>query len=190
MSEQTVCQKLFYNRYLCRVPNIFFHRKEELEEVGMLSSGNKDIDRALVHQRRDVYLSPVQMVLLSSEGAPIQLANPREAVEIYQNLKQHLDNWRILTEQVLNAPEPPVDDLRKMDQFAASIYWIASQFTTEKLDASNSIFTRMSRRDISKMTRRHLTRDETPEAAPVADTGHSAVADRIARSVFIRRREQ
>lgn len=180
---ETVAKHIFTAPYLCGIPNFYCYSKEELEQIGVDSSWDPNVDRAIMREKRTVYLTIAQMVHFYDQGAPIELMRLGDSVTIYQKIKEHLNNWREVVAMVINAPEPPMDDLRRMDAFATSLYWIAARFNTGLVDTP-SVFKNRVNRDYKRNVFRRTTQ---PEAVEVVNPGHTPIADIIARTNFKRR---
>lgn len=125
---QTVAQKLFQNQYECQIQELHRVNDQALREYGHHSTGNSEWDRELMKQWVHVYLTPVRMVEMHSIGANIIISDPKKTVEIYKLLIEHLKNWQHLVEYEFNGIDPPIEDLRMMDDFAGAIWPIASNF--------------------------------------------------------------
>lgn len=121
----TVAKKLFTALYHCKIPEVHRHDEVYLREIGHHSTGDKGWDKELMNQLVDVYLTPVRMVYLFSVGSPIVFHNPLDAVAVYQLLNTHLENWQAIIERSLHPQNPPMEDLRLMEEFAQAIYPMA-----------------------------------------------------------------
>jgi hypothetical protein len=134
--EPTVAKKLFTTLFHCKIPELHRHDETYLREVGHHVTGDKAWDKELMHQLVDVYLTPVRMVTLFSIGSQIVFHNPRDALVVYDLIKTHLENWQRAIEQSLHPQNPPMDDLRLMEEFAEAIYPLAKVYMNKEAPVS------------------------------------------------------
>lgn len=177
---------IFHIPYPVRMPNVFCYSEEYLELMGTFSSGDRDIDLANMQEKRDMYLTIAAMVEYHEQGAPIELQRPEDSIVIYRKLRQHLENWKKVVDVVINAPTPPIEDIRKMDRFSGAVHCVANRFT-DNLFGNDSLFTRLGNRAEARRTRILRADSIIPTNAEVPIVpGHTAVSEAIARMALRR----
>ena len=179
---RSVAWRLFNTPYEVSIPEIYFHTEEAIQERGLYSSGDRNVDQTMRHGLRTVYMPIVGMALHRHEGSPIRLANPRNAVEIYDLIMQHLLNWNRVVNTEFNIGEVPIDDLKILENFAGEIHPLATQFTTQPLKKSErvDIFTN---RSLNRLSQRLLegNKEKEEEAKIVKVEPHKPLMDMLAR---------
>lgn len=128
---QTAAYKIFHYYFPCRIQNIHRFTAQSLTEVGMVSSGNKAVDRVMALQYVDVTLPIAGMAEYLSQGVNVQIVDPNDTAKIYRIIKQHLDDWFMEAQSNLHCMESPDEDLRKLDDLAAEIYPFARYFMAD-----------------------------------------------------------
>ena len=130
-SQQTPAYQIFHFYFPCRIQNSHRYTPEALKEVGLVSSGDRAIDRAQALQFVDVTLSIAGIAEYLSQGVAVQLTRSEDSAKIYRIIKQHLDNWLHFVRSNVHCIESPDDDLRKLDELATEIYPHAKYFMVE-----------------------------------------------------------
>lgn len=198
--KPTVAWRLFNDRWLCAVPEMYLYDQKYIDQVGRVTTGNKQIDNMLAHTRRDIYLTVVGIAMYHDEGAPVRLRNPKDAIPIYKMLTEHLQNWKTVIETQFNF-KAPIDDLRKMDALAGAIFPLAAQW--EEFDPkTRGIFEHLAKLNRTKLSLHAPQKVVTEHArilegmtgeAPAPQTiemmakeTHTPIADAIARQLFQR----
>lgn len=137
---QTPAQIIFKKRWMCQVQYMHTLSDAKLNIFGISSTGNREHDEAALKQWVRIQLTIADMVEMFSQGIPIIIDNPLQTVNIYETVKEHLSNWHNHVTYNINVGKVPIDDLRKMDLFAASIFNVASKFKKpEELKISKGI---------------------------------------------------
>lgn len=142
MSDKPVspAQIIFNRRFMCQLQHMHTLSKSDINIFGISSSGDRNIDEGLLKSWVYVQLTIAEMVEHNSRGVPIIIDNPSDSVIIYETLNRHLENWRYHVKNSINTGKVPLDDLRKMDEFAAKIYpMAASHKPPEQLKLSKGI---------------------------------------------------
>lgn len=200
MSEPTAAFQIFNTPFLVKVAAHFLYSKEYMEVMGIPTSGDKLRDRIALEEKRRFYSSVDGMVELHARGAVVELVNPdSDAVTIYRLVRTLLNEWKMVTEMV-GAPEPPLEDLLKLEGFAEGIYPIASRYLMQGEKISTPFDEMYNQRHNDRPAigrRRHQVKGEIgqgfmSEAKAMQDEmeivpRQSVITDSIARSVFYKR---
>ena len=62
------------------------------------------------------------MAEMFSQGINIILQRPEDSVQIYEVVTEHLKIWHNHVKNNINVGKVPIDDLRKMDDFANAVF--------------------------------------------------------------------
>ncbi len=125
MTTPSVVSIIFNRKYLISVPEIFCASTEVIRETGVMTTGDKKVDRAMEGTPRRRYCSIAGMVAFFEEGASVSLLNPEKSVEIYGLVIQHIRNWRWIVETFPDCDPPPAEDFIIMDEFAKALHPLA-----------------------------------------------------------------
>lgn len=193
--EPTVAWRLFHERFLVSIPEMFLYSEKYIQETGLVSSGDRAVDRQMMLNRREMYLTPAAIAMYHDEGAPVRLLNPRDAMVMYKLIVEHLENWKWVIETQFNYGEAPIDDLKVFDKLAIQLFPLANQFE-EFRPRPKGIFEQLSRirRSPIGLTAPEKPADQPATAMTAIETGvhkpvpgHTPIADAIARQAFKRK---
>lgn len=120
--DQTAAFRLFYVQYRIRVARIHLESLEYAMKRDPEGNEGKGAGLAVAGQLITTDMAPAYMAALFSEGATISLTNPRDAMPIYNDINEHLKDWREYQRTRIHGTEVPEDDLRALDSFAATLY--------------------------------------------------------------------
>ena len=123
---QTPAQIIFNRRFMCQLQHMHTLSKSDINIFGISSSGDRNVDEGLLKSWVFVQLTIAEMAEHASKGVPIIIDNPKDSVIIYETVNQHLMNWRNHVKSSINTGKVPLEDLRKLDEFAAKIYPMAA----------------------------------------------------------------
>lgn len=127
---------IFHTPFECKIKQMFCHSKTEIRMMGIPSSGDKMWDKMAAESYRTVYFTIAQMVYYFTQGANIILVNPKDSVDVFKFLMRHLYDWRRVVNEVVNFPNPPIEDLRNMSIFASAVAMTISRNGYELEDHS------------------------------------------------------
>lgn len=118
----TDAEKLFNVSVECGVPTIAMYSPQVLEE-GFLFPGATEQDRqAELMSTRRVMLPVAAMVCYILDGFDITLYSYRDMKLIYRMIVKHLDNWILVTKDMMFVSVPPLDEMRALDALANSLH--------------------------------------------------------------------
>ena len=100
---------IFHKSYLVRVKNIDTLDKEYIQQRGLPSKGDK-------------YVTIAQMAEWFSQGITIRIKNESDMIEIYQVIYKHLQSFQQALDSSYNISSVPVEDLKKLSNFASTIF--------------------------------------------------------------------
>lgn len=177
----TPAQIIFNKRYSCQIQHMHTLSESKMNIFGISTSGDRNIDDTLLRSWVDVQMTIAEMVEYQNNGIPIIVKNPTQTVEIYETVKAHLTMWHNHTANNINVGNVPVDDLRKMDNFAAKIFPIACGFKKpEELKINKGIQEMLNAgQKVFKVNAGIV--DNTPIKPPKEHLTHTPLANIIAR---------
>jgi hypothetical protein len=141
-SEHSAAYKIFHYKYNFSIPGIHFYTQEYLDFVGLTSTGDKAMDKEIMNNHIPTRGTIMEIAQHFSDDHPVKLENTRDAVTMYETVRDHLSEWRQALGQESNVSDAPVEQLRILDEFATSIFEIARRFKPEVI-RRNSISTRL-----------------------------------------------
>lgn len=142
--KHTTAYMLFNYKFNFHIAALHFYPQAYLDHVGSLSTGDKKQDRELMKEPVFTRDTIVVMAQHHANDVPVYLDNPRDAVEIYEIIRMHLDKWTEVLKYEHNLDLPPVEDFEILDEFAASIYEIGRRFKPD-LRTRVSLSSRLSK---------------------------------------------
>ena len=180
-STPTAANIIFNHRFICQIQYMYTLSNSDMNIFGISSSGDRNIDEALMRDWVNMQLTIVEMVEFHSRGVPIILTNPPDSIFIYETVKQHLTNWEQHVKSSYNMGVVPLDDLRKMDEFAAKVFPMACTYKKpEELRISKGIQDMLNRGP--KAFKIGSTADvSTLQVKQPEQVAHTPVANIIAR---------
>lgn len=131
----SVCYKLFHHSFTIQMQNRFFYTEEHMKRVLGLTTGSDQFDRDVRNEYTQITRTPINMVCLHREGIPFSIVYPKDIIEIYDLLRQHLENWTAILSRPLSSKRPPpVEDFIAIEHFMVSIKFIVEQMITMHVD--------------------------------------------------------
>ena len=113
---------IFHRLYLVKVRNIESMDKDYILKYGLPYTGIKDIDQQYARGLVDKYVTIAQMAQWHSEGVGIRISKQKDLQEIYYAIQQHIKDFKNYISQSINVNTVPVEDLKKLSDFAKEIY--------------------------------------------------------------------
>lgn len=165
--------KLFHNRYQALTAQMNLYSKGYLEVFGTVSSGDKELDAAMAKSEVRVWLTPSAMAMFLDEGMGFRLIDPKDSVDIYNTINEHLTDWKRHTQLEVNPLNVPWDDLRKFENLAKEMFPIARGYMRNLPTPFDGIFNRTG-------VMRGLSRkrpDEDSSNKPVEKEAHSPILE-------------
>jgi len=179
-SKHSAAHRIFHYLYKCYIPQHHLYSRDYLDTFGIPTTGDREVDKQLANSPTLCQLSIADMAEHFANGANMSLENPRVSVEIYETVREHLVNWQRIVQDPLDTTEPPLDDLRKLDEFAGEVYKIARGYM-EKDQTKHGIFKGISALESRRAMSRKETADDTGPKMPVE---HTPISDTIAKVSF------
>ena len=183
-TEHTAAFKIFHYIYICLMPAMYLHSDDELENYGVVTTGDRDHDRAMANELTTVQLTISRIAELTDEGVPITLTRPEDSATIYKILQEHLDDWDRNSRSNINLGIVPVDDLRKLELLKSKVADIAKYYIPvrptmssffEKLDAFGGARPKFKREEpVATLNQEPLVKQEVVG-------GTTPISDAIAR---------
>lgn len=137
MDKPHAAWKLFNNRYLCDLKVMDFYSLDYLKEVGIGTSGDAQLDDEAKRGGIHAYLTPIEIITKHYDGVVVTILTG--APEIYELIKQHLNDW-LTSLMYYNFPyQPPMDDLYRLENFAELLH---PQYISWRLSQVHSVNTK------------------------------------------------
>jgi len=128
--------KLWDILYKVRMPYLQSRSTEDMRKYGVRLSSNDMLNQSISDEWITTLISVSQMVDYFGEGVPIQVVNSSEIKTIYQDLTDHLLQWKSILEKGINIGDAPMDDLILMDEFASTLFSFARYEYTDSMSDS------------------------------------------------------
>lgn len=168
--EQSAAFRLFYKRYMIRVAKIHTESAEYMEQREVEGNEFQGQGRANAQQLIQTLASPATIATLFGEGATIRLVKRSDAMPIYNDIVEHLQDWARHVERKIHGRDVPTEELALFDGLAAQLYPVARhdiQTTGSDLllagVAGIMPMSRLRRGGISRFTREEAQRREAEE---------------------------
>jgi hypothetical protein len=111
--------------FLCRVPRIAYYSTGYLEDFGMHSSGNQNVDRELAKQPQLVYITVNDMIEHFNQSQRISIVKQEDVKTVYEICQDYTFNFGDRLNREVFAHDVPFGDLIKIDEFAEAVYQYA-----------------------------------------------------------------
>ena len=123
--EVRATERLWLKRMEVFIPRFAVHTQEFIEQRGIPinSSMNEETREKWNKEMVKVRMSINRQIELYRNGIPIAYPNRMKAIEVYKDIKQHVNNWKILLKGSLNnrTKAPPMEDFDLMLEFAENL---------------------------------------------------------------------
>lgn len=121
---------IFKEIFLIRVPMIHTRSIEDIQYFGVPTSGMKQYDDP--YEKITVMWTIDKMVECYHSGGQIYIPSEETIIQIYDKITRHLNAWMTEIRNSRNLSTAPIEDLKKLDDFANSIYEHAKYHITEE----------------------------------------------------------
>lgn len=126
--EHTPAYVIFHYKFNYSIPALHFYSQAYLDTVGILSTGDKAMDREVMNNHINTRGTIMEIATKFSEDVPIKLENTRDSVKMYEAVREHLVSWTRELALGSNVGDAPVEALRILDAFATSIFEMARRY--------------------------------------------------------------
>lgn len=185
--EQTAAFKLFNYLYRVYIPQHHMYSNEYLKQFGIPTSGDSALDKAQANEMTLTQQTIAGMAELHADGAAIALEDPSKSVEIYEILRNHLNDWSRAVHEAFHDINPPIEDLRKLDDLATEVYKIAKGYMkTDELNSS--LVSGISSLGGLRRRRRRDIRQNVEVSGEGQAKEHTPISDTIAKESFAQRK--
>lgn len=187
----TTAQRLFKVFYTVSIPRIHLVTAAQDNVYGTLETGNEVIDE---YQSKNANIVSEQCIArlatIHDLGGPgtITFARPRETVEMYQAIKDHISAWNYESEVNPNSRliDQVLEELVLLENFAEWLWKIARRYVPIEpiVQDDNSLAARMRRRSGGRMFKPAAV-PETPKVELPVE--HARQTDAIEQRSYERR---
>jgi flagellar biosynthesis component FlhA len=108
--------------FMSRAPRIAYYGTKYLEEYGLHSSGNKNVDRELARQPQLVYLTINDLIEYYNQSQRISIVKQDDVKTIYEICQDYTFNYASQLNKSVFSHDVPFNDLIKIDEFAEAVY--------------------------------------------------------------------
>lgn len=109
-----------------RIPKIATYSTEYLEQVGLPTSGFKDVDIAIAKNPIPVWITINDMVEYYHEGTVVRIIKQKDVKEIYEICQRYTFDAAERIRTQLYTATFPFEDLIKIDEFSEAVYQYAA----------------------------------------------------------------
>lgn len=125
-------REIFDIRYLVSYKLIDYLTVEDIKTFGMVTTGNKDIDRMQAEQWITTMLPISEIAQMYSNGVRLKVVNYDDTKKMYEAITAHISAWKDRIRFMVHDAQAPIEDLAKLDKLAVAVYEHAKyQFTEE-----------------------------------------------------------
>lgn len=176
-SDHSPAYKIFHYYFECAIPAAFA-MEEKSRLTGTLVYENAAKEEGAAREMWWRQQTVAEMIELKKRGATITLKNPqRDAIVIYEMLRDHLNKQRGFAVNSLNGIQAPMEDLVAMDEFAAVVYRVARNYQRTDLSDQNNVRRKMDSLFGSRMRRVEKEEPKADADRPIPE--HVSVSEEI-----------
>jgi len=180
----TAAYRLFHFKYEMRIPQIFMYGTEYLEKNGYHVSGDGALDQLRLMEPSVMRQTPAGLAMLHDEGAPIDFVNERDAVEVYEDIQEHLHDWeRIAVGGIHPDDAPSIEEFRQFEAVAMVLYSTSKFYEPDENtgDLMRDKLMMMNRRRNPVRTERYLRDKITNDKGELKP--YVSIVDRIEKAL-------
>lgn len=154
----TTAQRIFKKFYTVSVPRIHLVNAAQDDTYGTVQTGNEVIDE---YQTKNAHVVSEQCIarlaMIHEQAGPgtITFARPRETVEIYQAIQEHIAAWNYESTNNPNSRmlDKVLEELVVLDNFAEWVWKIARKYVPVKpvVQDDNSMVARLRNRGFGRL---------------------------------------
>lgn len=136
--QRTTAWYLFNKRFQVRIPDQATRSLEEIKQFGVPTTGDPVIDREMSKDWGMRYLCIAEMEDIFNRGYDVKVLRYSETKVIYELISNHLLEFRRFFETVMNnrVPDETIEELIRLDKFAAAVYEPAKHLFTREIAQS------------------------------------------------------
>ncbi len=181
---KTAAYRLFHFKYEMRIPQIFMYGMDYLEKNGYHVSGDVALDRQRLMEPSVMRQTAAGLAMLHDEGAPIDFVNERDAVDVYEDIQEHLHDWERVAVQGIHPDDAPsIEEFRQLEAVASALYTTSKFYEPDESsgDPLRDRLMMMNRRRNPVRTERYLRDKITTEKGELKP--YVSIVDRIERAL-------
>jgi aspartate aminotransferase-like enzyme len=100
-----------------------------IEKVGYPVTGDGKLDRERLSTVEVMRQTPAGLAMLHAQGAVVDFVNPRDTVDVYEDIQEHLRDWEAMVVAGCHIDDvPPIEEFRMLEDVAIAIHSIAKYF--------------------------------------------------------------
>lgn len=179
-ADKSVAQKLFTFRYNAQISKVHLFSEKEIAQYGTVSTGNKDVDKAMANETVVARLTAPEMAEFLDDSVNFKLVNTKDSVEIFRHLMELLREWEVRASEELQSIEVPLEALVKLEKLAAHMYQSA-KFWIAKGEYGNDLMHRLSM--FGSRRRRHLKDIGEPKRAVIRESAAINITSGIQKAL-------
>lgn len=123
---RTAAWRLFHLQYKVSFPVSFLTTSNYDEKVGYAGTGDRELDALRRNAFTTTYRVGAGIAMLANEGCPILIDGVDNEVLLYNDLRQHLFDWRAAVFDNIHYSLVPLVDLQVMEYLAEALHERAS----------------------------------------------------------------
>lgn len=136
VDRKTAAYRLFHWKYRVRIPRSLMESAEYSAGVGYHISGDAQVDAMQTTSVVTINQTVAGIAILHNQGAPVDdflFLDPKDAVLVYTDIQEHLQDWKRLTYQSIHPDAcPPIEDFRMFEDVAIALYQTAKFYEPDE----------------------------------------------------------
>lgn len=167
----TAAQIIFHRQYEIMISGLYLISDVSLENLGTVTTGNRDEDIALTSLARPVAATIAAMADYLADGASFTVKDSKTADQIFDIIQTHLGAWSNAIHHSFNVTDAPMDGLMRLERLAEYLYPYAMRerkATAVESHLYRSLKDMIARRATVDFRQMVETKDEKPKPAEIA----------------------
>lgn len=117
--------RLFNFRYDVLIPQVFLYTRQQVEERGLIISGDAEYDSSLLDRLVPARIAPSRAAVILHEGGRVNFMHEQEACFAYHDIQLHLKNWLNAMNDPFVREDCPVNGLKMFDALGETLHELA-----------------------------------------------------------------
>jgi len=166
-------EKIFQYYVDCFIPQLYLVDQSFVEEFGLQTSMSEELDNGRMNAPVPARLTVAQMADKARQGAQIALMYPDDSKQIYEWIRDHVNDWHDALLMDPNRRDAPVEDLAILEEFAEQVFPMARTYMDSQPTASK-LFNALERMNKRRSVRRRVSQEQAE--MPKVEYTHNSLA--------------
>lgn len=120
---------LFHSWVSWRVPAYATLTEYALQEHGVFLPEDKKKANAILHDRKMIMARPFEIAEYLSQGMPLDINDPNDAIKVYGWIMEHMANWlNFSSNPSLIKRHIPIEGMREFNNLANKLFPVAHRY--------------------------------------------------------------